>query len=302
MHLILMRNKMERILVIGASGMLGNRMLSAWANDHEVSGTFNKHTIDSPNSYPLDVTQKQEVERLLNRIKPDLIVDTHGITSVDYCESHKAEATLINVEGTKNLAAAAKALGSKYILMSTDAVFDGQKNVGYTELDEPHPIIHYGMTKLLAEEAVADADLDYLVARTSTLFGKGGSRTPPSFVNWVIEQLTAKQRIDVVTDQYGNPTYTDNLCEFVLNLHQRGATGLFHVAGKDTLSRFELANKIAEVFELDGSLISPITSAALGQRVKKPLRTGLDISKAEKAASMAGIGIDSALNAFKRTY
>lgn len=293
---------MKRILIIGASGLLGNRMMNLWANDYSISGTYNRHKIDSQNAYSLNVLQKGAVSRMAKRIKPDLIVDTHGISSVDYCESHKEEASRINVEGTKNIAEAAKDSGSKYVFLSTDGIFDGRKTGPYSESDEPHPLNHYGVTKLLAERAIESIDLDHMIVRTSTLFGKGGSRQPPSFANWVIEQLGQSRSINVVTDQYSNPTYTDNLCEFILKLYERDTTGIFHVAGKDTISRFEFANRIADVFELDKSLIAPVTTEALGQRVKKPLRIGLDISKAEKAASIKGIGIDQALNAFRRAY
>jgi dTDP-4-dehydrorhamnose reductase len=290
---------MERILIVGASGLLGNRMMDLWASGNEVSGTYGRHRVDYKNAYNLDVTQEDAVARLMEKISPDLIVDTHGISSIDYCESHKEEASRINVDGTRIIAENAKSSGAKYVFVSTDGVFDGEKKGPYTESDEPHPLNQYGMTKLLAERAVEAISPDHMIIRTSTLFGKGGFRDPPSFASWVTAQLGSRQRIDVVTDQYSNPTYTDNLCDFIMKLHERDATGVFHVAGKDTLSRFEFANKIAEVFGLEKGLINPITTAALGQRAKKPLRVGLDISKAESASAMKGIGIDQALDEFR---
>lgn len=293
---------MRKILIIGSSGLLGSKLMTAYASDYQLFGTYKEHNISMQNTYQLDVTQQAEVEKLLTKLEPDLIIDTHGITSLDYCEKNKEEAWKVNVDGTKNIAESAKAIGCKYIFISTDAVFDGKKTELYTETDKPNPINYYGTTKAIAEKTIDSLDLDYIICRTSTLFGKGGLRKFPSFINWVTEQLKNKQKIQVVTDQYNNPTYTDNLAQFIRALYEKDAKGIFHTTGKDTISRFEFANKIAEVFNLDKSLISPTTTAELNLIAKRSLRTGLDISKVEEVTSLKGIGIGEALNAFKNSF
>lgn len=289
---------MEKILIIGGSGLLGSSMVEVYSRNYQVFSTYNEHQITSQNAYKLDVTQKSETTRLLEKLKPDFVIDTHGLTSVVYCEEHKEEGVRINVEGTRNIAEAAKASGCKYLFVSTDGIFDGKKETPYIETDTPNPVNYYGVTKMMAEEVVESLDMDYIIARTSILFGKGGSRQSRSFTNWVIEQLRNKKSIDVVTDQYNNPTYTKNLAELIGRLYEKDVNGIFHTAGKDTLTRFDFANKIAEVFDLDKNLILPTTTAKLGQ-VNKPLMTGLDISKVEKATSITGMRIDEALTAFK---
>lgn len=291
---------MGKILIIGASGLLGSRMTEVYQSNYEVYGTYKEHGSLSKNHYKLDAIQRNEVSNLIGKLKPDLIIDTHGLTSLDYCEANKEEAWKINVEGTRNIAESAKSTGSKYIFISTDAVFNGEKTSLYTENDVPDPINYYGITKASAEKVVISLDDDFIIARTSTLFGKGGHRQLKSFTNWVIEQLRNKQKISVATDQYNNPTYTDNLCQFVQKLYEKDARGIFHTAGKDTISRFEFANKIADTFDLDKNLILSTTTAELKLKARRALQLGLDISKAEKETAIRGMGIREALDAFSK--
>ena len=291
---------MERILVVGASGLLGSRMMEILAPDYRVYGTYRGQRIGSENMYELEVTKKSEVAAVIQKSRPDVVIDAHGLKSVDYCEIHPDEALRINVVGTRNVAESANAAGCKYVFISTDDVFDGEKKTPYSETDEPHPINQYGVTKLMAERAIESLNRDHIIARTSMLFGKGGSRKLPSFATWVVEQLRNEQRIDVVSDQYSNPTYTDSITEFIRRLCEKDASGLFHIAGKDTVSRLEFAVKLAEGFGLDKSLITPTKTAELKKPARMPLTLGLDISKAEEAASMKGMKIDEAISAFRR--
>ncbi len=292
------RDCMEKILVIGASGLLGNAMMREYSQNYEVHGTYKSHNVDRKNMHQLDVLQKAAVGSLLERLKPDLVIDTHGITSVDYCETNKEEATMINVEGTRNIADSVKLAGCRLVYISTDGVFDGEKKTPYVEEDKPNPVNHYGVTKLMAERIVAQQER-HVIARTSTLFGRGGTRKTPTFVGWVISQLSENQEIQVVTDQHHNPTYVDYLAQVIGKLFEKNANGVFHTAGGTTISRFDLALKIADTFELDSNLIKPITTSELKQKARRPLRLGLDISKAERATSIKGMSIDEELRQFK---
>ncbi len=291
---------MRRVIVVGASGLLGGRMRDVYGADYEVFGTYNSRGAETDSLRMLDVTRGADVARLVGELSPDVIIDAHGLTSIDYCEANKEEATRINVDGTRNIAESAKECGATVVFISTDAVFDGMKGSPYTEEDATHPLNHYGATKAMAERAVASSGADYIIARTSVLFGKGIARKPPTFTTWAIEQLGQGRSITVVTDQYNNPTYIDSLAEFVRRLWERGERGIFHTAGRETISRFDFAKRIAAEFGFDGDLVLPITTAELKQSVTRALWLGLDISKAEKAASMKGLMIDKALAEFRR--
>ena len=131
---------MEKLLLIGASGFLGNKIYQLAEDRHEVYGTYNSHKPKLKNMLRLDVTEKSYVSELMRDIRPDLVIDTHALSNVDYCELHPEDAWKINVEGTKNVAESCKINGCKYIFVSTDYVYDGYKTTNYSEKDKPHPL------------------------------------------------------------------------------------------------------------------------------------------------------------------
>jgi len=286
----------EKVLIVGASGLLGSKLVEV-CKDYEVYGTFWTHKLKGKNFFALDVTKRDEVFKLIEKIRPDVVFDTHSITSVDYCELHPEEAWLINVDGTKNLAEASKTYGAKFVFISTDYVFDGSKS-DYIEKDKPKPINYYGKTKAVAEKMIEYLDLDYLIARTAVLYGIGGYGKQP-FVLWVLENLRAKKQINVVVDQFNNPTLADNLAEILLKLWEKDATGLFHVVGRDNVSRYELALKTAEVFGLDKKLIKPITTPELRQIAPRPRKLQLSTHKLERFLHVKPLGVEEGLKIVK---
>ncbi len=290
---------MEKLLLIGASGFLGNKIYQLAEDRHEVYGTYNSHKPKLKNMLRLDVTEKSYVSELMRDIRPDLVIDTHALSNVDYCELHPEDAWKINVEGTKNVAESCKINGCKYIFVSTDYVYDGYKTTNYSEKDKPHPLNYYGKTKLIAEKVIEALDMDYIIARTAVLFGTSDSFDKLPFPSWVIQQLKLKNKIKVVMDQYNNPTLVDNLGEFLLSLYKKDRSGVFNISGKDNISRFEFSKMLAKEFNLDEKLIEPITTAELNQPAKRPQKVALNVSKAEKATMMQTLGLKEAIRIFK---
>ena len=247
----------------------------------------------------MDVTGKNDVSKLIRDVKPDLVIDTHALSNVDYCELHPEDAWKINVEGTKNVAESCKVNGCKYIFISTDYVYDGYKTTTYSEKDKPHPINYYGRTKFIAEKVIEALDMDYIIARTAVLFGASDSFDKLPFPSWVIQQLKLKNKIKVVMDQYSNPTLVDNLGEFLLSLYEKDRSGVFNISGKDNISRFEFSKMLAKEFDLDEKLIEPITTAELNQPAKRPQKVALNVSKAEKSSRVQTLGLEEAIKIFK---
>ena len=159
--------------------------------------------------------------------------------------------------------------------------------------------IYYGRTKLIAEKVIEALDMDYIVARTAVLFGASGSFDKLPFPSWVIQQLKLKNKIKVVMDQYSNPTLVDNLGEFLLSLYEKDRSGVFNISGKDNISRFEFSKMLAKEFDLDETLIEPITTAELNQPAKRPQKVALNVSKAEKASGMQTLRLEEAIRIFK---
>jgi dTDP-4-dehydrorhamnose reductase len=289
---------MERLLIIGCSGLLGSRLREMAKGTFEVFGTYNSHEVEADNTFKLDVTNREGTFRLIDKLKPDCVVDTHAMNNLDYCETHIDETWRVNVDGTRNVAEACKNFGSKYIFLSTDYVFDGKK-LRYTEKDKPHPLNYYAKTKLVAECMLSALDMNYIVARTSVMYGMGGMNKV-SFVAWLISKLGNKEGVRIVNDQRNNPTLADNLAEFLLRLYQKDEGGLFHITGKECLSRYDFALEIARTFGLNKSLITPITTPELNQIAKRPESVSMSAEKAERVANMKALDVKEGLQILKK--
>lgn len=273
------------ILVIG-SGLLGSDVIQVLGKDHDnVIGTYIARPKNG--SVKLDITDREEVFRTVRELKPEQIVHTAAMTNVDGCEDRMDEALAINATGTKNVADAAREAGSKLIYVSTDFVFDGRKGM-YREDDPVNPISFYGYSKLLGEYYTIMTP-GYAIARTGVVFGNARQ----NYVSWVRDSLKNNVKIKVVTDQYNSPTLSIDCAEAIAVIIKNDATGIFHTAGSERVSRYEFAQKIAGHYGLDGSLIEPITSAALSQKARRPGDSSLDTAKIRSLHEM--LTIDKAL-------
>ena len=207
---------MKKVLVIGASGLVGSRAVELGQERFQVFGTYLNHPLKGENYFKLNTSDRPAAFSLMEEVKPDLVLDTHALHNVDYCETHGEEAWASNVEGTKNVAEAAKRMGAKYAFVSTDYVFDGSR-LNYTEKDKPHPLNYYGRTKLAAELVLDALEINHFTVRTSTIFGAGGSGKQ-SFVLWLLDKLGKGEEATIVSDQHSNPTLADNLVELAYRL------------------------------------------------------------------------------------
>ncbi|HXG01325.1 MAG TPA: NAD(P)-dependent oxidoreductase, partial [Bacteroidota bacterium] len=184
-----------------------------------------------------------------------------------------------NVEGVENIIEAARRNDTMVIHISTDYVFDGRSGP-YTENDRPEPLSYYGKSKLASENALRSSGLPYLIARTMVLYGFAPG-VKPNFALWLIENLEKGRKVNVVDDQYGNPTLVDDLAYGLIQGFEMGRTGIYHLAGRDIVSRYEFALKLAKVFNFDPALINPVKTADLKQPAPRPLKSGLITLKAE---------------------
>lgn len=301
---------LSRLLIIGGSGLLGFKCIEEAAKDFEVFATYNAREMESEHCEfcRLDKTNRDDVFSLTEKIKPDVVIDTAALHNVNHCETHRDEAHRVNVEGTRNVAEACRKIGAKMIFMSTDYVFDGKKGY-YTEEDPPNPLSYYAVTKLEGERAVAAAGTDYAIARPSVIYGwnpselkglKSSSGKSMNFVIWALGKLQNGEEISIVTDQYSSPTLADNLAEALLTLAKTDKTGIYHTAGKGCINRFDFTKKIAEIFELDESLIKPVTSNMFKQVAERPLRCCLDVSKAERDLKIKFLTPEEGLKKMKK--
>ncbi len=287
-------NSKMRVLIIGASGFIGNILLEEFSKTHDVLGTFYSHPVD--NLVHLDVTDKSEVDNVVNSFKPDVILYPAANPNVEYCEIHPEETWRVNVDGTANIVVMAKNIGAKLVYFSSDYIFDG-KNGPYSEEDKPNPINVYGEQKLASEKLIQENLEYYLIIRVTVVYG--WERQGKNFVMWMIHTLKNNQTMRVPNDQVGTPTYVNNMCKAVRELVEKGKVGIYHVVGKDLTDRYSFARIATDVFSLNSDLLIPVSTSELGQKASRPLQAGLRIDKTQKELEIELVGARRGLEMMK---
>lgn len=288
---------MKVIGVTGASGLLGSNIVKAAENSNKVVPTHNTRPLFT-NSIKLDVTDREEVFRVIIKLKPDVFVHTAAETNVDKCEVEKEKAWKVNSQGTKNIAEACNTIGAKLIYISTDYIFDGDKGF-YREDDEAKPVNYYGLTKLKGESFVSEISKDYVIARASVIYGWHPWKV--NFATWVIESLRHGKQISIVDDHYNSPTLANNLAEALVEIIERDLSGVYHTAGSQRINRHVFAVKIAETFGLDSGLIKPVKMRELKSWIaQRPRDSSLCLNKAQKKMKTKFLNVQESLNLMKK--
>ena len=299
---------MNRLLIIGSSGLVGSKLAALSAkHGFEAYNTMNRRRTSLPQVKQLDITDRDATLRLVKEIHPNVIVNAAAITNVDYCETHRDEARKVNVDGVSNLAEAASENNTRLVQISTDYVFDG--TVGhYAEDDTPRPLDYYAQTKLDSEKIVSRLS-SYGIARPSVIYGWNPPETsgtasdsvkPMNFAMFVVDRLKRNETVRAVRDQYSSPTFADNLAEALLRLAKHHSNGIFHTAGRSCLSRYEFAVKLAGLFGYSTRLVHPVFSSEFEQLAVRPKNSCLLVEKAEKALGMTFFTADEGITEMKK--
>ncbi|MCX7973096.1 MAG: dTDP-4-dehydrorhamnose reductase [Candidatus Aminicenantes bacterium] len=261
-----------KILVTGARGLLGTDLVPLLqADGHEVLAT----DIDE-----LDITETDQVVAFISREKPEVVINCAAYTQVDKAEEEQDKALAVNWLGVQNLALACSFQEIKICHLSTDYVFNGEKDAPYTPFDFPQPINVYGWSKWLGEECLIRISTRYFLVRTSWLYGRGGL----NFVDTILNKAKNHPEIKVVTDQRGSPTWSVNLARFLSYLVRSEKYGLYHVTDKTKggVSWFELAQEVVRLAGLATKII-PVTSEEFPRPARRPKNSVLDLSWTEIA-------------------
>ena len=292
-----MNKKNRKLLVTGASGLLGNKIVALAESDYLVTPTDITEPLH-PNAVKADITDSDGVSHLFRKLGPDIVIHTASETNVDKCETEKERAWKINVEGTRNIAEACQKTNAKLICISTDYVFDGEKGF-YDEEDKPNPINYYGLTKLEGEKQVTRHCKNYAILRTSVLYGRHPWKQ--DFATWIINKLKQNQEITVVDDHYNTPTLADNLAKMALEVGAGDLQGIFHASGCERISRYEFARRIAKTFGLETGLIKPIKMSELTAWIaKRPKDSSLSTEKVRKQVKIKPLNINEGLSKLKQ--
>ena len=274
----------QKILLTGGSGFLGAHLTKRLSQSYQVYVTRYRSPLSSGirhqvSTIHLDITNPLEVKTTVGRIQPALIIHTAANTNLRDCEENPTSAWELNVDGTNNLVQAAKKIGARFIYLSTDSVFNGKRGF-YRETDLPEPINVYGVTKLEGEKIVAAQLTNVVILRLALLYGWSLTKST-SFTEDSVNDLSAGKKINAFTDEYRNPLHVLNLCEIIGEIIENNTIqGLFHAAGPDRVNRYEQTLRIAEIFNFDQSLISPITTSEIKTLTyKRPKDCSLNTEK-----------------------
>ena len=293
----------RKVLVVGSNGLLGQKMaeLLLRGSPHNVvlSSVEPRPVVpyQSAEYFPVDVTVRKDVRQLFAGVHPDVVVNCAAMTNVDACETERETAWKVNATAVDHLVEAARIHDSTVIHLSTDYVFDGHAGP-YVEEDRPNPLSYYGKAKLAGENALRTSGVPHLIARTIVLYGYAQG-VKPNFVLWLVQSLEQGKAVRIVDDQFGNPTFVDDLAFGLLRALELGKTGVYHLGGREVVSRLEFAHHVAKIFGLDESLISPIKTSALSQPAPRPMKSGLVTLKAEADLDYRPMSIDESLMVLK---
>lgn len=267
---------MNRILVIGAKGMLGRDLtkeLQLSFPDDEVLGW----DIDE-----IDIRREQETVTKIEGVRPAIAINLAGYTDVDGCESNEQEAFAVNADGMRHIAMGLRRCGARGVYLSTDYVFDGKNGEPYREDDPPHPLSAYGRSKWKGEHYTLELAGDGLIIRTQWLYGQFGR----NFVTAILRQAKEKKILSIVNDQIGSPTYTVDLSRAITLLIRKKASGIFHVTNSDFCSWYDFGQAILRLSGMEEVKVLPISSGELNRKAARPSYSVLSMEKFKQEIGM----------------
>jgi len=267
---------MNRILVIGAKGMLGRDLTK------ELRFSFPEDEVLEWDIDEIDIRQEESTLTKIEGARPTIVIHAAGYTDVDGCETNESEAFRVNAGGTRHVAMGAMRCGARVVYLSTDYVFDGKKGEPYLEEDPPNPLNHYGHSKWKGEQYVHELGKDGLIVRTQWLYGRYGK----NFVTAILRQAKEKSLLSIVDDQIGSPTYTVDLSKAISVLIRQKASGIFHVANSEFCSWHTFGQTILECSGTEGITVIPIPTKELGRPATRPLFSVLNTRKFREETGM----------------
>jgi dTDP-4-dehydrorhamnose reductase len=252
-----------KILVTGAGGFVGQKIAEHFGAGHETAALGRS---------ALDITDESSVADVVSRLAPDLVVNC-AVLGLEASEGDLAKARAVNVDGPANLGRAAVKAGASVVHLSTNYIFGGDRREGfYTTDDEPQPVNVYGETKWEGERVLAAECDRHFILRTSWVYG--GSKL--SFFDKAIASLRMGDPMDAIEDNWGSPTFVDDLVERIQQIVDRGHFGTYHAANSGVCSRYEFAVEAARVLGADSELVRPVLAEQLGSSVRRPAYTPIE--------------------------
>ncbi len=274
-----------KVLITGSNGLLGQKLVDLLKARSNITLIATARGIDR---YPvqtgylyesLDITNAEEVKLIINKHKPDAVINTAAMTNVDACETERESCDQLNILAVKYLVEACNLYNTHLIHLSTDFIFDGTHGP-LTENEIPKPLSYYGESKLKGEKAVMEYSNNWSIVRTVLVYGIVSDMSRSNIVLWAKNSLENGKQINVVADQFRTPTLAEDLAMGCWLIAEKKANGIYNISGKDFMSIFDLVYRVAHFWKLDKSLLNLTSSEGINQPAKRPPITGFRIDKA----------------------
>jgi dTDP-4-dehydrorhamnose reductase len=269
-----------KILVTGSAGLVGTQIVRDLVNNNiQVYSCYNQTKPELGIITHLDLTKKDDIVNIMNKIKPNVVIHLGAMTDVELCETEKILAKKINTDATEILALESEKYKSFFVYMSTDYVFDGKIGMKKEE-DEPNPINFYGKSKLDGEKVFKKISTPNIIIRTSTPFAIHSKKI--SFPFWIKNNLESKKEISVLIDQFTSPSYVPNISEMIIEIIEKKITGIIHLAGDTKISRYDFALDICKIINADKQYLKVTKMKQMPWKAQRPIDSSLDVSKAKE--------------------
>jgi dTDP-4-dehydrorhamnose reductase len=287
-----------KIMVTGANGFTAQHLCITLVNKgfevHALGRGPQRIAVHNQLIYHhAELTNVRSVLELFELVSPDVVIHTAAMSKPDECDRNRDACLKNNVEVTRYLLEASRYFPVHFIHLSTDFIFG--ENGPHCEDDQPAPLNFYGESKLMSEKLVQESEIIHTIVRPVFIYGPVWEGMRPSFIHWVKNKLEANESIKVVTDQQRTPTYVYDLCKGIEQILMFKKQGVYHLAGKDILSPYDMAVTVAKLLGYDAKLIIPVTSAEFPEPVRRAKRSGFRIEKAIAELDYAPHSFEEAL-------
>ncbi len=277
----MLQRKPKKLLLTGGSGFLGWNVLNHKQEKWLITGTTFTHSLQFQEQHKLiklDITDRENLRATIDQIRPDAIIHTAAISDANYCQNNPEQPEAINVKSSINLAKLARDLGIPFLFTSSDLVFDG-KEAPYSESDQPNPLSIYGEQKVKAEREIMATYPGATICRVPLMFGNAGP-VAMSILQHTLRNLRAGNTLNLFTDEFRTPANAASVAAGLFLVLEKEVTGIIHLGGAESISRFNFGKLIADVFEIDNPEINPVLQKDLNLSAPRPANVSLNSDKA----------------------
>jgi dTDP-4-dehydrorhamnose reductase len=293
-----------RIFITGGTGLLGKALIESRSDNDEICSTYmGNYPIENylgVKYLQLDIRDVEGHIRIFRDFEPETVIHTASIGSPDYAEKHRKETKDINVIGTQRILSICERLGTKFIYISSNGIYDGER-APYEEESKAEPINFYGEVKLEAETITQQAKTKKAIVRPMLMYGWNHHFERSNIATQTISKLQKGEVIHAYNDVYANPLFSYSCAMAIWEIIKKEKYDVFNIAGAERVSIYQLLRKVAEIFDLDGNLIKPVQQGFFNELVKRPRDTSFKTEKMEKELDIKPLSLEEGLRLMKET-